>query len=134
MSSFSEDYRLLAVASGALASASGLAGKLGLGEAFKEPNVNVSLSFVETLWRLMWLCLTLALNSIMLTIYTKSLSLAKNAAVASVLNTAANMVITAFFSILIFGEKLSCQWLTGAFLILLGVSLLLVQDDKIKNS
>ena len=70
----------------------GLAGKLGLGEAFKEPNVNVSLSFVETLWRLMWLCLTLALNSIMLTIYTKSLSLAKNAAVASVLNTAANMV------------------------------------------
>jgi len=132
MSSFSEDYRLLAVASGALASASGLAGKLGLGEAFNEPNE--SQSFVETLWRLMWLCLTLALNSIMLTIYTKSLSLAKNAAVASVLNTAANMVITAFFSILIFGEKLSCQWLTGAFLILLGVSLLLVQDDKIKNS
>ena len=68
----------------------GLAGKLGLGEAFNEPNE--SQSFVETLWRLMWLCLTLALNSIMLTIYTKSLSLAKNAAVASVLNTAANMV------------------------------------------
>jgi len=120
------------VASGALASASGLAGKLGLGEPYNEPNV--SLGFVETLWRLMWLCLTLALNSVMLTIYTKSLSLAKNAAVASVLNTAANMVITAFFSILIFGEKLSCQWLTGAFLILLGVSLLLVQDDEKKNS
>jgi len=132
MASFREDYRLLAVVSGALASASGLAGKLGLGDVFNEPNE--SHGFLETLWRLMWLCLTLALNSIMLTIYTKSLSLAKNAAVASVLNTAANMVITAFFSILIFGEKLSCQWLTGAFLILLGVSLLLVQDDKIKNS
>jgi len=132
MASFREDYRLLAVVSGALASASGLAGKLGLGDVFNEPNE--SQGFLETLWRLMWLCLTLALNSIMLTIYTKSLSLAKNAAVASVLNTAANMVITAFFSILIFGEKLSCQWLTGAFLILLGVSLLLVQDDKIKNS
>jgi len=122
------------VASGALASASGLAGKLGLGEAFNEPNESQGQGLVETLWRLMWLCLTLALNSIMLTIYTKSLSLAKNAAVASVLNTAANMVITAFFSILIFGEKLSCQWLTGAFLILLGVSLLLVQDDEKKNS
>ena len=121
------DYRLLAVISGVLAAVSGLVGKLGLDTGH---GVTLDTDTTGYLVRALLLTLTLVINSCMITVYTRSLSLSTSGAVASVLNTAANMVTSAVMSVVIFGEQLSWQWTLGAVLIMTGVSLLIFDDDN----
>ena len=116
---WSDDHRVTALLSGLLAAASSFVGKLGLDSAVARP----------LLARLPLLGLTLALNSAMVTLYTRSLALAGVAAEASLLNTAANLLLTALLSYFIFHEPFSVQWLFGAALILVGVTILL-SDEK----
>ena len=121
------DYRVLAVISGVLAAVSGLVGKLGLDT---DHGVTLDTDTTGYLVRALLLTLTLVINSCMITVYTRSLSLSTSGAVASVLNTAANMVTSAVMSVVIFGEQLSWQWTLGAVLIMTGVSLLIFDDDN----
>ena len=116
---WSDDHRATALLSGLLAAASSFVGKLGLDSTVARP----------LLARLPLLGLTLALNSAMVTLYTRSLALAGVAAEASLLNTAANLLLTALLSYFIFHEPFSVQWLVGAALILVGVTILL-SDEK----
>ena len=86
-------------------------------------------TITEMVIRSLLLLLTLVLNSAMITVYTKSLSLAQVAAEASLLNTASNMLVTASLSYFIFSELLSLQWVLGAGLVLIGMTKLLFEDD-----
>ena len=125
------DYRVLAVTSGVLAALSGLVGKLGLDT---DHGVSLDTGTKGYLVRALLVSLTLVINSVMITVYTRSLSLSTSGAVASVLNTAANMVTSAVMSVVIFGEHLSLQWTLGAVLIIAGVSLLLSDDVNCDNA
>ena len=125
------DYSVLAVTSGVLAALSGLIGKLGLDT---DHGVSLDTGTTGYLVRALLVSLTLVINSVMITVYTRSLSLSTSGAVASVLNTAANMVTSAVMSVVIFGEHLSLQWTLGAVLIIAGVSVLLSDDVNCDNS
>ena len=65
----------------------------------------------------------------MMTLYTRALSLSPVSAVASTINTAANLASTALLSHLVFQEPLSVQWCAGAVLSFVGVSLLFTDPN-----
>ena len=121
-----DDPGMLSVVSGVLAGCCGTLGKLGL---------DTDHSTLSLVTRSSLMVLTLLLNSAMMTLYTRALSLAPVSVVASTINMAANLVSTALLSWLVFHEALSAQWCVGALLIFIGVSLLLSSDqtDSIAN-
>ena len=122
-----EDYRLLSIMSGVVAASCGLLGKLGL-DSNKTDHLGLD-TVPELALRCLLLIMTLVLNSAMITIYTKALSLANVAAEASLLNTASNMLFTAILSYFMFSEQLSFQWIVGAVLVLIGMTVLLHEES-----
>ena len=135
------EHITLSVLSGCLGALSGLLGKLGLDqsqlESYHGP-ANIALRIVN-------IGGTLLLNFLMLTTYTKALSLSPTAAEArsdnhhnphnekyrySLLNTASNLILTAVVSLLVCEEHLSLQWLCGALLVFLGLALVLREDES----
>ena len=112
---------LLSVMSGVLAACCGMLGKLGL---------DTDHSTMSLTMRGVLVTLTLVLNSAMMTLYTRALSLSPVSAVASTINTAANLASTALLSYLVFQEALSVQWCAGALLSFIGVSLLFADQNE----
>ena len=127
-SGWSEDYRIVSVVSGLLAAFCGLVGKLGL-DFKSSPITDLDNKHLEYILRVVLVILTLLLNSTMITLYTKALSLASVAAEASLINTASNLCFTALFSFIIFQETLSYQWMIGSVLVLTGLTLLMTGDQ-----
>ena len=128
---WTEDYRILSIVSGVIAASCGLLGKLGL-DSDQTDHLGLD-TVTEMVVRSLFIILTLVLNSAMITVYTKALSLANVAAEASLLNTASNMLVTAMLSYFIFSEHLSLQWVLGAGLVLVGMTILLLEDDENKH-
>ena len=120
------DPGLLSVMSGVLAACCGMLGKLGLDTDHSTMSLTMRGALVTG---------TLVLNSTMMTLYTRALSLSPVSAVASTINTAANIVSTALLSYLVFQEPLSLQWSLGALLSFIGVAMLLSdeREDDIKE-
>ena len=137
------EHITLSILSGCLGALSGLLGKLGLDqsqlESYHGP-ANIALRIVN-------IGGTLLLNFLMLTTYTKALSLSPTAAEArsvetfifipynekyrySLLNTASNLILTAVVSLLVCEEHLSLQWLCGAVLVFLGLAVVLREDEN----
>ena len=121
-----DDPGLLSVMSGVLAACCGMLGKLGLDTDHSTMSLTMRGALVTG---------TLVLNSTMMTLYTRALSLSPVSAVASTINTAANIVSTALLSYLVFLEPLSLQWSLGALLSFIGVAMLLSdeREDDIKE-
>jgi len=124
------EYIVLSILSGCLGAVSGVLGKLGLDQNQLEGfhgTANLALRVTN-------IGGTLLLNCLMLTTYTKALSMAPTAAEASLLNTASNLMMTAVMSVVIFEEHLSLQWLSGAVLVCLGMALVIQEEEKEKKS
>jgi len=78
------------------------------------------------------IALIVLLNLFMLRSFNAALQSSPTTLQASLLTTAANLVITAFFGYLLFGEELSIRWWLGTVLIVSGIALL-GRDDKVKS-
>ncbi|XP_052815266.1 transmembrane protein 42-like [Mya arenaria] len=63
-------------------------------------------------------------NSLMWTFYTKSLQYCSSTIEATITNTGANFLVTAFLGLTLFGEQLSYFWWLGSCLILAGLILI----------
>ena len=80
--------------------------------------------------RVMLMITTLLLNSSMLALYSRALSLSEVSAVVTSINTATNLALTTILSVLVFQEPLSSQWCCGTLLVMIGVSLVIADDDQ----
>ena len=129
---WSEDYRIVSVASGLLAALCGLVGKLGL-DSQATSIADLDSRVLEAILRLLLVLSTLLLNGAMVTLYTKALSLASVAAEASLMNTASNLCFTAIFSFVIFRETFSYQWMLGSVLVISGVALSMSEDKETQS-
>ena len=65
------------------------------------------------------ICLIIAFNSIMLSLYVRVLQ-SVSALQASLLAFVCNYVVSTAFGVLIFGERISMQWILGAMLMTAG--------------
>ena len=127
---WTEDYRVVSVLSGLVAALCGLVGKLGLDSQATSIS-DLDSKVLETILRLLLILSTLLLNGVMITFYTKALTLASVAAEASLMNTASNLCFTAIFSFLIFRESFSYQWMFGSVLVIAGVTLTMTKEQEI---
>ena len=80
--------------------------------------------------RVMLMITTLLLNSSMLALYSRALSLSEVSAVVTSINTATNLALTTLLSVLVFQEPLSSQLCCGTLLVMIGVSLVIADDDQ----
>ena len=126
---WTEDYRVVSVLSGLVAALCGLVGKLGLDSQATSIS-DLDSKVLETILRLLLILSTLLLNGVMITFYTKALTLASVAAEASLINTASNLCFTAIFSFLIFRESFSYQWMFGSVLVIAGVTLTMTKEQQ----
>ena len=126
---WSDDYRVVSVLSGLVAALCGLVGKLGLDSQATSIS-DLDNRVLEAILRLLLILLTLLLNGVMITLYTKALSLAGVAAEASLINTASNLCFTAIFSFVIFRESFSYQWMFGSVLVIAGVTLTMTKEQQ----
>ena len=126
---WTEDYRVVSVLSGLVAALCGLVGKLGLDSQATSIS-DLDNRVLEAILRLLLILLTLLLNGVMITLYTKALSLAGVAAEASLINTASNLCFTAIFSFVIFRESFSYQWMFGSVLVIAGVTLTMTKEQQ----
>ena len=127
---WTEDYRVVSVLSGLVAALCGLVGKLGLDSQATSIS-DLDNRVLEAILRLLLILLTLLLNGVVITLYTKALTLASVAAEASLINTASNLCFTAIFSFLIFRESFSYQWMFGSVLVIAGVTLTMTKEQEI---
>ena len=130
---WTEDYRVVSVLSGLVAALCGLVGKLGLDSQATSIS-DLDNRVLEAILRLLLILLTLLLNGVMITLYTKALSLAGVAAEASLINTASNLCFTAIFSFVIFRESFSYQWMFGSVLVVAGVTLTMSKEQEITDT
>ncbi|XP_052230968.1 transmembrane protein 42-like isoform X3 [Dreissena polymorpha] len=123
----------LAVCAGAMAAMASVSAKL----AMTEDTVHAICSGILAGTQLMALCDTLLyvlragcfasifiFNSLMWTLFTKSLQHCSSTIEATITNTGANFLITALLGVLLFGERLSLLWWLGSCLILAGLLLI----------
>ena len=129
---WTEDYRVVSVLSGLVAALCGLVGKLGLDSQATSIS-DLDNRVLEAILRLLLILSTLLLNGVMITLYTKALSLAGVAAEASLINTASNLCFTAIFSFVIFRETFSYQWMFGSVLVIAGVTLTMSTEQEIRD-
>lgn len=79
------------------------------------------------------LLLTFALNALMWTLFMESMQ-TLNSGEAVVLNTGTNILISAIFGTLIFGETLSGIWWCGATVIIIGMAVLQTSSSMQEKS
>jgi len=120
---------LLSLAAGALGATSGLVAKLGLDQ---EQLSSVSPSLLLPLRGLL-VVLTLASNACMVAVFSRALQASPTSAEASLVSTAANLLLTATASSIFLGESLSFSWWLGSFLIVAGSFLVASDSAKEKN-
>jgi len=120
---------LLSLAAGALGATSGLVAKLGLDQ---EQLSSVSPSLLLPLRGLLAV-LTLASNACMVAVFSRALQASPTSAEASLVSTAANLLLTAIASSIFLGESLSLSWWLGSFLIVAGSFLVASDPAKEKN-
>ena len=104
--------------SGLLAAVAGLVAKLGL-DGSQISHLGFG-PWYQTTLRLALAALTLLINALMITLYTKALSLSKTAIEASLVNTSANLVVTGLAGHFMFGELLTLRWWCGSLCIVVG--------------
>jgi len=72
-----------------------------------------------------FICLSFVLNSLMWTVYTKSLSLSTSTLYASALNKFSNFICSALFGYILFEEKINfILWFFGLILLFMGILIL----------
>lgn len=127
----------LAVLSGLLAALSGFLGKIGLDSGQSQLLAQLvdteSWPWAGLLVRSGCVLFTLILNTCMITLYTRALSLSEVSAVVASLNTATNLSATALLSHLVLAESLSAQWCAGTVLVFTGVTIILSEDVSCDN-
>ena len=74
--------------------------------------------------------LNLLFNVIMWTLFTRALTLATSTTRVSILNTAANFLVTAVLSFLVFAESLPGLWFLGAALLVAGSVIIGAREEK----
>lgn len=72
-----------------------------------------------------FICLSFVLNSLMWTVYTKSLSLSTSTLYASALNKFSNFICSALFGCILFEEKINfILWFFGLIILFIGILIL----------
>lgn len=110
-----------------------------LGHQSNESDVqNVLCDSISTLLRLVCFGCIFVFNALMWTFYTKSLQFCTSSIEATVTNTGANFLFTAFVGFFIFQEQLSIKWWLGSCLILTGLLLIHkgsqdTEEQKVKS-
>ncbi|KAI8924739.1 hypothetical protein BC831DRAFT_463779, partial [Entophlyctis helioformis] len=84
---------------------------------------------VATVVRLAFIGCVLLANAAMWKSFTRALSLAPASIHVTILNSAANMVVTGLSGLMLFGEPVKMQWWLGASLVVAG-SILMGQEDS----
>ena len=124
---------ILASMAGVCGSLASLTGKLiGYRETFFQACTKIFENFMSysfcwysvTFVQLLFLLMTLLLNSIMWTTFVESMQFL-TASEAMVINIGSNILLSAFCGWLFFAEKLSLLWWIGALLIVCGITVLL---------
>jgi len=67
-------------------------------------------------------------------LFTRTLSLSSSAVKLNVINTAANLIITALLGALIFGERLPLLWWAGATLLILGSVIIGTREGTVEET
>lgn len=83
----------------------------------------------QTAIRAISFALIFAFNAVMMNVFVKAMNFSSSVT-AVVINTASNFCFTALFGLAAFGEPLPPLWWCGAALILTGVSVIAVADQK----
>lgn len=128
---------ILAIASGALAAAGGVLGKISLSS---ENAVFAFLTqffcleglmghdlcevYIPFACRLYLFSMMLYLNVLMISMFLKALGRTDHSLKVVVLNTAANFITTGVLGQLLFSEEMTIKWSVGAFVIVLGMCLI----------
>ena len=129
--SLSNNSIFLSFVSGLIAAITGFVGKIGLdSNHFNDIISSQPGSWSDMMLRVLLMITTLLLNSSMLALFSRALSLSEVSAVVTSINTATNLALTTILSVLVFQEPLSSQWCCGTLLVMIGVSLVIADDDQ----
>ncbi|OAD66470.1 hypothetical protein PHYBLDRAFT_119253, partial [Phycomyces blakesleeanus NRRL 1555(-)] len=83
--------------------------------------------------RVLCFCLIFGCNSLMWTLFTKSLNTAPSSVQVTIVNGAVNFSASAILGFLIFEEPLALRWWVGAGFILAGTIILSQSQKKLEN-
>ncbi|KAI9667647.1 MAG: hypothetical protein M1821_000464 [Bathelium mastoideum] len=130
-------WLIFAIASGGCAALNGVFAKLTTTAMTSTWASSISLAFglspgnrfFDLLIRATMFGLNLLFNVIMWTLFTRALTLATSTTRVAVLNTAANFLLTALLSLLVFAESLPPLWFLGAGLLVAGSVIIGARDE-----
>ncbi|XP_022904379.1 transmembrane protein 42 [Onthophagus taurus] len=111
-----------AITSGSFAAAGSIFGKL-TGHEYFEGNI---------LLKLICFILMLICNACVWTFFVKALQNCKSSLSATLISTSTNYIVTALFGFLIFEEVTSILWWFGSSLVVLGLILIVHDQEKVK--